>query len=408
MSTSCSGSATSAREFKPASRWYRRGKYLVPIDGRWWFDWPASAPRQRVKLAELAASDARVNVQSVGDAESLPEWRYGCYHQGQFEERTLPGVTAIAPYVATLRNGRSYGRQCCVIAPGGEAVGETGSYVPGFSKEHADPLTPFSFRYWRKRWDGDVTSRFWLPPKQTIRGRVAVLNTLHSHNYYHWLCDILPRLSSLRRAGVAADYYLVDCLAAFQQQALAALGIGKEQLIQPHCRLLLEADELLVPSYPTPACWRHFGQWLGDALCGGAPAMRSRRIYISRTRTGKRGLANEAELEPLWKQYGIEPQVMEAHPLAEQARLVREAELIIAPHGAGLANLIFAQPGTQVIEIYPEHRQNPDHFPKLSRALSLQHQQILAPIQGFKQMLVCSFEDVAAAFSRALSAQLTN
>ena len=62
----------------------------------------------------------------------------------------------------------------------------------------------------------------WLPPKQRIDGRVAVLNARYSHNYFHWLIEILPRVVPMRRAGIAADYYLVDCLSPFQQTALAA------------------------------------------------------------------------------------------------------------------------------------------------------------------------------------------
>ena len=99
------------------------------------------------------------------------------------------------------------------------------------------PISHFRLQYWRKRWEGDVTSRPWLPQRQRIDGRVAVLNTRFSHNFYHWMIDILPRLMPLRRVGVEADYYLIDCLSPFQQNVLAALGIERHQLRGERVRL---------------------------------------------------------------------------------------------------------------------------------------------------------------------------
>ena len=122
---------------------------------------------------------------------------------------------------------------------------------------------------------------------------MAVLNARYSHNYFHWLIEILPRLVPLRRAGIAADYYLVDCLVAVPADGARGLGIEPAQLIQPHCKLLLEADELIVPSFPSPACLREFGRRLLAGLGADGPVTSPRRIFISRRKTGTRTLANE-------------------------------------------------------------------------------------------------------------------
>jgi capsular polysaccharide biosynthesis protein len=39
-------------------------------------------------------------------------------------------------------------------------------------------------------------------------------------------------------------------------------------------------------------------------------------------------------------------------PIAEQALLLSSAKVILAPHGAGLSNLVFCSPGTKVIEVF--------------------------------------------------------
>ena len=234
-----------------------------------------------------------------------------------------------------------------------------------------------------------------------MRVSVAVLNTRFSHNFYHWLIDILPRLVPLRRVGVQPDFYLIDCLTPFQKTVLATFGIDSSRLIQPHCRLLLEAEQLLVPSLPTPDCLREFGSLLLAAL-------RLRRtgdygpsgIFISRRKSKTRKLANENELEQLLHSHGFETHCLEDYSLAKQARLLHEAEMIVATHGAGLANLLFARPGTQVIEICPTGRFNATIYPEKSRIFGLEHQIVFTQRARHRQILQV-LADVASALEIA-------
>jgi capsular polysaccharide biosynthesis protein len=45
--------------------------------------------------------------------------------------------------------------------------------------------------------------------------------------------------------------------------------------------------------------------------------------------------------------------------VSEQAKAFNSAEIIVAPHGAGLANLVFCQPGTVVVELFAAAYVNP-------------------------------------------------
>jgi capsular polysaccharide biosynthesis protein len=391
--------------YRPPRGWLRVGKYLLPL-GVSAASWrPTAAPRRQVPVAELAvACPESVTYQTVGEAEAVREFAFVCHSAGKRELRMLPAQEFSPAFVARLRRGMSFGRQCCAITAEGKAVRETGFYLDGEVQTAKIPVSHFSLRYWRKRWGSDVTSRPWLPPKQRIAGRVAVLNARYSHNYFHWLVEILPRVVLLRRTGLAVDYYLVDCLSPFQQTALAALNIPQEQSIQPHCRLLLEADELVVPSFPTPECLREFGRRMLAGVGAIGPVASPRRIFISRRKTGTRTLANETHVEQLLHAHGFETHSMEDYPLAKQARLVREAEIVVATHGAGLANLVFARPGTQVIEIVPAGRFNYACYPKRTRFLGLEHQLVFAECPDRKQVLHVSLEAVAAALAEAESA----
>lgn len=62
--------------------------------------------------------------------------------------------------------------------------------------------------------------------------------------------------------------------------------------------------------------------------------------------------------------------------VAEQAVLLASAEFVIAPHGAGLTNLVFCSPGTKVLEIFA-----PDYLAKhywiVSNVCGLKHYYLL-------------------------------
>jgi capsular polysaccharide biosynthesis protein len=47
--------------------------------------------------------------------------------------------------------------------------------------------------------------------------------------------------------------------------------------------------------------------------------------------------------------------------IAEQAKLVASAAVVISPHGSALANLVFATPGTRVLEFH-QPRYAPPYF----------------------------------------------
>jgi hypothetical protein len=388
--------------FGAPRRWLRVGKYLLPVGMTYPRQRRTRSPREQVRVSQLATDHPdSVQLQTAGSAEVLPEWEYECRTSGKLEMGVLPSEFVAPAFVARLRDGMSFGRHCCVIGPAGKAVRETGFNLDGRVLASRKPISRYRPQYWRRRWEGDVTSRPWLPPKQHLAGTVAVLNTRFSHNFYHWLIDILPRLVPLARSGARPDFYMVDCLTPFQRTVFAALGITPAQLIQPHCRLLVEADELLVPSLPTPDCLREFSRMLLGALNVAANARRARRIYISRKKTGKRTLANEAELERLLGAYRFETHSMEDYSLAQQARLVHESDVIVATHGAGLANLLFARPGTQVVEIVPAGRYNATCYPTKSRIFGLHHQLVFAERGLHKQIMRLALADVEAALVQA-------
>lgn len=80
-----------------------------------------------------------------------------------------------------------------------------------------------------------------------------------------------------------------------------------------------------------------------------------RKIYISRADANFRRIVNEDLLyAQLREQYGFEKVVLGDLSFKAQKQLFHESNFVISPHGAGMANIIFAQAGTKVLELMPK------------------------------------------------------
>jgi capsular polysaccharide biosynthesis protein len=74
-------------------------------------------------------------------------------------------------------------------------------------------------------------------------------------------------------------------------------------------------------------------------------------IYIARADAFKRRLVNEHEVVEALSPLGFRWVVLDGMALRDQVALFSRARCVVAPHGAGLANLVFSPPGTRVVEI---------------------------------------------------------
>lgn len=199
-----------------------------------------------------------------------------------------------------------------------------------------------------------------LPPIEEIPGTVAVLTGLSANVYFHWMVDILPRIEILRQGSDWGDidWFYVNSLAKpFQRESLLSLGIPLERVLESDLYPHLRASRLRVPSFASPLGWAspssieflrsHF---LDNSTPSPNPACK--RLYISRQTAHYRKIINEPDLIKALETHHITPIRLEDYSIREQAQLFAQAELIIAPHGAGLTNLMFCQPQTRVIELF--------------------------------------------------------
>jgi hypothetical protein len=108
------------------------------------------------------------------------------------------------------------------------------------------------------------------------------------------------------------------------------------------------------------------------------------RLFFSRGTSRKRRLLNEPELEAIATGLGFQRFEARSENHAEQVARFANADVIVAVHGAGLTNLLFARPGASVIELFPENCVKSTYL-WLSNRLNLSHYPLLGSVGDYHQ-----------------------
>jgi capsular polysaccharide biosynthesis protein len=141
---------------------------------------------------------------------------------------------------------------------------------------------------------------------------------------------------------------------------LQACGVPEERIVPVGPWDAVQARHLFVPSHLSailhPA-WKA-SAWATKYLRAlfltpeEASARPTRRLYVSRRDATGRRVVNEGALVERLAEEGFEEVTLSGMGVAEQARLFASAKAVVAPHGAGLANLVFCRQGARVVEIF--------------------------------------------------------
>ncbi len=218
-----------------------------------------------------------------------------------------------------------------------------------------------------------------------LAGMAVMLSAAAGHNYYHWLFESLPRLNLLRLAGCNFDEVnhclLNEIQHPFHAQTLDLLGVPAHKRRRCSKWKTLVCDRLILPSLPGPPM--SFRPWVLSFLRQSflplaETAAGKTRLYISRGATRRR-LINESEIQSLLAGAGFKSVRLEDHTFAQQVGMFAAAEVVVALHGAGLANLVFANPGTKVIEFVAPTFIN-HCYEKLARAMQLTYVEVVGQL----------------------------
>jgi len=202
----------------------------------------------------------------------------------------------------------------------------------------------------------------WRGPEVFKQGNYSTLIYYWGLGYYHWFNDVLSTLHETLELMPRDTLFLLPrgyqktygC--DFYGKSLEALGIDRGRILEfvGSESWILEnlwwQPPAVHPDDQTPGALHWMGQRISE-LIPVEEAEKPQRIYVSRRKPSARVISNELEFVAKLERMGFRICLLEEMPFEEQVRLFRNAEVVVAPHGAGLTNLIFSKPGTSVVEI---------------------------------------------------------
>jgi len=213
-----------------------------------------------------------------------------------------------------------------------------------------------------------------LQNKNIFSSSIVICNLVNvwSKGYFHWLLEGLTRLQMVRRYEKKTSKkikLLIDQNPPhYVKESLQLLGFEEHDLLY-YTNQRNVVKKAILPSFRrqigyTSAC---SCQWLKENIfsslnIGATDQRGGLRIYISRKLAIKRQVINEEELTVLLSEKGFVTVHLEEYSFAEQVKLFSKASFVLAPHGAGLTNIIFSRPDTFVLELFHENYINPCYF----------------------------------------------
>jgi capsular polysaccharide biosynthesis protein len=199
------------------------------------------------------------------------------------------------------------------------------------------------------------------PTARRLSGTYALLAHPWAWGYYHWVIEVLPKLSLIEELDDLKSVPLIvpHRLNAFQSDSLLMAGVSVDRMVH-----LDEGDwqvdhlffpEMLAPSgnpSPQAVTWLR-ERFLKESSTQNSPS--GRRIYLTRRDAAQRSLLNEEEIVEYLREADFEIICPGELSFPEQVKTFRDVEVVIAPHGAGATNMVFAPPSATLIEFFGDN-----------------------------------------------------
>ena len=231
--------------------------------------------------------------------------------------------------------------------------------------------------------------------KKKYKGRVLNLAQGASghNNYCHWLLDILPKIKLYKEVYKISDlnYFYVNKLNNFQKESFNFLNLSHIKVIDSNLNRHIQSNEVIATDHPN--YYKGFImeehkkipvwiiKWLRDCFLKRSEAIqKSERIFIDRSNSSSKHcqIINYKETKEFLEKKGFKYFRLENLSFANQIYLFQNVDTILAPHGAGLANLVFCNKNTKIIEIRPNNHPN-EVYRKISQINNLNYKLYSTP-----------------------------
>jgi capsular polysaccharide biosynthesis protein len=177
-----------------------------------------------------------------------------------------------------------------------------------------------------------------------------------SANYFNWTLRYAAS-ATLKSEDAHPLLLTPDLTFGFQRKTLEFLRIAQDRIVQAKGPTRVSKLTLTSPM----ALGRYDLSPLLPTALRDSPAVKQiwrdakEKIYIPRGDDVKmRKVVNASAVEAAMQKLGFKVIDAGRLPMADQVRTFKNADVVVAAHGAALTNIVYCDPGTRVLEIIPE------------------------------------------------------
>jgi Glycosyltransferase 61 len=246
-----------------------------------------------------------------------------------------------------IPNGRVRGRAGLVVLPNGEFAGE----LVAMTADGQHTILRAERAYYEP-----------LPERSIVRkGNYYPVLGLGVDHYYHWSHDVIMRMRGIAdRLPTDIKLIVPEGMQPFQLETLSLLGLDDRERVPFPATDVWELENLYVvkPTLKTQIDSPEPYRWFREAAMaryGIAEVPPMRRLLVTRRHDEHWRTTNEDEVDSLLSKYGFETVAPARLSFREQIELFGQADIIVGT-GAGLMNMVFSPPGTQILQF-----QDPGH-----------------------------------------------
>jgi hypothetical protein len=251
------------------------------------------------------------------------------------------------------------------------------TFFPAFSLLFKENEVIEATRYGGAPNEEDLARKYLAGHHRHLEGRRFFIGlNRYCLNYYHILTQIIPAVAGYELISEFRDgVLLIGSPPPVLLRGLELAGIQCQETIDLEAGTPLDIDDLTFSSFLcgsnplSPFSLSVFDRMIEHTKAPDPKNFCDRRIiYVWRADSVGRPMRNEDELvDRLIRNFGVDPVMLSLLSLDEQIALFRNARLVIGPHGAGLANIVFCSPGAVLYELLPSHYINsgPNHLAQL-------------------------------------------
>ena len=196
-----------------------------------------------------------------------------------------------------------------------------------------------------------------------------------SNAYFHWLCDVLPRLNAVESIHKDCVLLLPEYAKGSYFRETISKWSFKDVFYIPD-NSYVEVKNLVCPD--KIACSGNYNPGIMSQIRekfihGKNLSKPSMKLYSSRSHALTKFVTNENEMMELLSGYGYESICFEDYSISENANLLANCKSLISMHGANLSNMIFMHQGTSVVEFRKNGDARNNAFFSLASALDINY-----------------------------------